>query len=207
IFRSSFLQFVESLLSSASMSEFSSQTLSALVAESASASPPSVGGECLSAVVPCFASMLLASEGDPDAQDILTPRFYAEAITGSYSSQWQEAVDAEMASWKSTGTYVDEVPPPRANIVDGMWIFRVKRPPGSSPAFKARYVARGFSQRQGVDYFHTFYPTPNMTTLRVLLHVAAQHDYELHSLDISTAFLQGSLHEEIWLRCPPCFIG
>ncbi|CAI7890177.1 unnamed protein product [Closterium sp. NIES-53] len=82
---------------------------------------------------------------------------------------------------------------------------RVKRPPGSPPAFKARYVARGFSQRQGVDYFQTFSPTPKMTTLRVLLHVAAQRDYELHSLDFSTAFLQGSLHEEIWLRRPPGF--
>ncbi|CAI7876970.1 unnamed protein product [Closterium sp. NIES-54] len=84
---------------------------------------------------------------------------------------------------------------------------RVKRPPGSPPAFKARYIARGFSQRQGVDYFQTFSPTPKMTTLRVLLHVAAQRDYELHSLDFSTAFLQGSLHKEIWLRRPPGFTG
>ncbi|CAI7818542.1 unnamed protein product [Closterium sp. NIES-54] len=151
--------------------------------------------------------MLLAPEGDPDAPDIPTPRSYSEAITGPYYSQWQAAMDAEMASWKSTGTYVDEVPPPGANIVDGMWIFRVKRLPGSPPAFKARYVARGFSQRQGVDYFQTFSPTPKMTTLRVLLHVAAQRDYELHSLDFSTAFLQGSLHEEIWLCRPPGFTG
>ncbi|CAI7931896.1 unnamed protein product [Closterium sp. NIES-54] len=138
----------------------------ALVAESASASPPSVGGECalgtdvlkdrqedfecLATAVPRFASMLLAREGDPDAPDIPTPRSYAEAITGPYSSQWQAAMDAEMASWKSTGTYVAEVPPPGANIVNGIWILRVKRPPGSPPAFKARYVARGFSQRQGV---------------------------------------------------------
>ncbi|CAI7881682.1 unnamed protein product, partial [Closterium sp. NIES-54] len=121
---------------------------------------------------------------------------------GPYSSQWQAAMDAEMASWKSTGTYVDAVPPPGANIVSGMWIFRMKRPPGSPPVFKARYVARGFSQRQGVDYFQTFSPTTKMTTLRVLLHVAAHRDYELHSLDFSTAFLQGSLHEEIWLRRP-----
>ncbi|CAI7920420.1 unnamed protein product [Closterium sp. NIES-53] len=99
------------------------------------------------------------------------------------SPQWQAAMDAEMASWKSTGTYVDEVPPPGANIVSGMWIFRVKRPPGSPPAFKARYDARGFSQRQGVDFFQTFSPTPKMTTLR------------------------GSLHEEIWLRRPPGFTG
>ncbi|CAI7780168.1 unnamed protein product, partial [Closterium sp. NIES-54] len=101
--------------------------------------------ECLAAAVPRFASMLLALEGDPDAPDISTPRSYAEAITGPYSSQWQAAMDVKMASWKSTGTYVNEVPPPGVNIVDGMWIFRVKRPPGSPPAFKARYVARGFS--------------------------------------------------------------
>ncbi|CAI7886184.1 unnamed protein product, partial [Closterium sp. NIES-53] len=192
-----------------------------LVAEYASASPPSVGGECalgtdvledrqedfecLAAAVPRFGSMLLAPEGDPDAPDIPTPRSYAEAITGPYSSQWQAAMDAEMTSWKSTGTYVDEVPQPGANIVDGMWIFRVKRPPGSPPTFKARYVARGFSQRQGVDYFQTFSPTPKMTTLRVLIHVIAQRDYELHSLDFSTAILQGSQHEEIWLRRPPGF--
>ncbi|CAI7785690.1 unnamed protein product [Closterium sp. NIES-53] len=116
-------------------------------------------------------------------------------------------MDAEMASLKSTGTYVDEVPPPGANIVSGMWIFRVKRPPGSPPVFKACYIARGFSQQQGVDFFQTFSPTPKMTTLRVLRHVAAQRDYKLHSLDFSTAFLQGSLHEEIWLRRPPGFTG
>ncbi|CAI7746706.1 unnamed protein product, partial [Closterium sp. NIES-53] len=132
-----------------------------LVAESASVCPPSVGGECalstdvledrqeefqcFAAALPHLVSTLLAPEGDSDAPDIPTPRSYAEAIEGPYSSQWQAAMDAEMASWKSTGTYVDEVPPPGANIVSGMWIFRVKRPPGSPPAFKARYVARGFN--------------------------------------------------------------
>ncbi|CAI7775013.1 unnamed protein product [Closterium sp. NIES-54] len=131
-----------------------------LVAESAYVCPPYVGGECalssdvledrqeefqcFAAALPHLVSTLLAPEGDPDAPDIPTPRSYVEAIKGPYSSQWQAAMDAEMASWKSTGTYVDEVPPPGANIVSGMWIFRVKRPPGSPPVFKARYVARGF---------------------------------------------------------------
>ncbi|CAI7790459.1 unnamed protein product [Closterium sp. NIES-54] len=197
--------------------------VASLVAESESVCPPSVGGECalgtdvledrqeefqcFAAALPYLVSTLIAPEGDPDAPDIPTPRSYAEAIEGPYSSQWQSAMDAEMASWKSTSTYVDEVPPRGANIVSGMRIFRVKRPLGSPPVFKARYVARDFSQRQGVDYFHTFSPTPKMTTLRVLLHVAAQRDYELHSLDFSTAFLHGSLHEEIWLRRPPGFTG
>ncbi|CAI5994447.1 unnamed protein product [Closterium sp. NIES-65] len=158
-----------------------------LVAESESVYPPSVG--------------------DADAHDIPTPRSYAEAIEGPYSSQWQAAMDAEMASWKSTSTYVDEVPSPGANNVSGMWIFRVKRQPGSPPVFKARYVARGFSQRHGVDHFQTFSPTSKMTTLRVLVHIAAHRDYELHSLDFTTAFLEGSLHEEIWLRRPLGFTG
>ncbi|CAI7806853.1 unnamed protein product, partial [Closterium sp. NIES-53] len=170
-----------------------------LITESESVCPPSVGGElalgsdvleerqfelkCLAATLPRFASMLLCPEGDPEAIDIPTPRSYAEAIVCEYSSQWQTAMDAEMASWKSTGTYVNEIPPPGANIVNGMWIYR------------------------GVDFFQAFSPTPKMTTLRVLLHVAAQRDTELHSLDFSTAFLQGSLHEEIWLRRPPGFTG
>ncbi|CAI7795291.1 unnamed protein product [Closterium sp. NIES-54] len=164
-----------------------------LVTKSESVCPPSVGGEhalgsdvledrlfeleCLAVVLPRFASMLLCLEGDLDALDIPTPRSYAKAIVGEYSSQWQTAMDTEMASCKSTSTYVDEVPPLGANIVDGMWVFRVKRPPGSPPAFKARYVARGFSHRQGVDYFQNFPPTLKMTTLWVLLHVAAQRDY------------------------------
>ncbi|CAI7771027.1 unnamed protein product, partial [Closterium sp. NIES-54] len=103
-----------------------------LVAESASVCPPSVGGECalstdvledrqeefqcFAAALPHLVSTLLAPEGDPDAPDIPTPRSYAEVIEGPYSSQWQAAMDAEMASWKSTGTYVDDVPPPGANI-------------------------------------------------------------------------------------------
>ncbi|CAI7767178.1 unnamed protein product [Closterium sp. NIES-53] len=141
--------------------------------------------ECFATALPHLVSMLLVPEGDPDAPDIPTPRYYAEAIEGPYSSHWQIAMDTEMASWKSTGTYVDEAPPPGANIVSGIWIFR----------------------RQGVEFFQNFSPTPKMTTLRVLLHVAAQRDYELHSLDFSTTFQQGSLHEEIWLRRPPGFTG
>ncbi|CAI5953320.1 unnamed protein product [Closterium sp. NIES-64] len=132
-----------------------------LVAESESVCPPSVGGECalgtdvledrqeefhcLAAASPHLVCVLLTPEGDPDALDIPTPRSYTEAIEGPYSSKWQAAMDTEMASWKSTGTYVDEVPPPGANIVSGMGIFRVKRLPGSPPVFKARYVARGFT--------------------------------------------------------------
>ncbi|CAI7901122.1 unnamed protein product [Closterium sp. NIES-54] len=122
-----------------------------LVAESESVCPPSVGGECalgmdvledrqeevqcLAAASPHLVSVLLTPEGDPDALDIPTPRSYAEAIEGPYSSQWQAAMDTEMASWNSTGTYVDEVLPPGANIGslhEEIWL---RRPPGFTGSF------------------------------------------------------------------------
>ncbi|CAI7886275.1 unnamed protein product [Closterium sp. NIES-53] len=176
----------------------------ALVAESVSASPPSVRGECalgtdvledrqedfecLAAAVPCFASMLLALR---ETRMLQTSR--PRALMQRRLRVHTPLTDRQlwMPRWHPGS--------PQAPTV--------KRPPGFPPAFKARYVARGFNQQQGVDYFHTFSPTPKMTTLRVLLHVAAQRDYELHSQDFSTAFLQGSLHEEIWLRRPPSFAG
>ncbi|CAI7840767.1 unnamed protein product [Closterium sp. NIES-53] len=111
--------------------------------------------EFLATTSPSLYAMLLSPEGDPDALDIPTPRTYC--------------------------TYVNAVPPPRANVVDGMWLFK------------------------GVDFFQSFTQTPKTTTLRVLLHVAAQRDHELHFLDFSTAFLQGRLHEEIWLGRPAGF--
>ncbi|CAI7787025.1 unnamed protein product [Closterium sp. NIES-54] len=185
---------------------------------------PDPESDSLRAASPTVTRLLATVVTDPSFESIAASALVAELVDFAARSRLDYAaslvaesesvcppsvgaMDAEMASWKSTGTYIDAVPPPGANIVSGMWIFRVKRPPGSPPVFQARYVARGFSQRQGVDYFQTFSPTPKMTTLRVLLHVAAHRDYELHSLDFSTAFLQGSLHEEIWLRRPLGFTG
>ncbi|CAI7853449.1 unnamed protein product, partial [Closterium sp. NIES-53] len=116
--------------------------------------------------VPHLVALLLAPEGDPDAPDISTPRSYVEAITGLYSSQWQTAMDANMTSSKSTGTYIDAVPPSGANIVDGMWIFRgslheelwLRRPPGFTGSFPAgtRWSLRGlvYSLRQAPREWH-----------------------------------------------------
>ncbi|CAI7752539.1 unnamed protein product [Closterium sp. NIES-53] len=177
---------------------FESAAASALVAElvdfAACCRLDYAAGLCFTAALPHLVSMLIAPEGDPDAPDIPTPRSYAEAIEGPYSSQWQSAMDAEMASWKSTGTYVDEVPPPGANIVSGMWIFRVKRPPGSPPVFKARYVARGFTDTAGLAHVkselqkrHTCTDLgPSALRLHVLL--ASGHSSVYSPLALSSAF-------------------
>ncbi|CAI7743887.1 unnamed protein product [Closterium sp. NIES-54] len=158
--------------------------------------PPDPESDSLRAASPTVTRLLATVVTDPSFESTAASALVAELVDFAarcrldYATSLVAASESvcppsvgEMASWKSTGTYVDEVPPPGANIVSGMWIFRVKRPLGSPPVFKARYVARGFRQRQGVDYFQTFSPTPKMTTLR------------------------GSLHEEIWLRRPPGFTG
>ncbi|CAI7806299.1 unnamed protein product [Closterium sp. NIES-54] len=159
-----------------------------LVAESASVCPLSVEGECA-----------LSTDVLEDRQEEF--QCFAAALPHLVSTLTAPKGDPDAPDIPTPQSYAEAIEGPYSS----QW--QVKRPPGSPPVFKARYVARGFTQRKGVDYFQTFSPTPKMTTLRVLLHVAAQRDNELHSLDFSTAFLQGSLHEEIWLRRPPGFTG
>ncbi|CAI5959473.1 unnamed protein product [Closterium sp. NIES-65] len=99
--------------------------------------------EYLAAASPTLCAMLLSPEGDPDALDIPTPCTYREAVSRSWASQWKAAMDSELVSWRSTCTYVDAVPPPWANVVDGMWLFKgrlheeiwMRRPPGFTGTF------------------------------------------------------------------------
>ncbi|CAI7900864.1 unnamed protein product [Closterium sp. NIES-53] len=158
-----------------------------LVAEFESDCPPFVGGECALGT-----DVLEDRQEDFECLAATVPHLVAMLLAPEG--------DPDAPDIPTPCSYAEAITGPYSS----KW---VKRPPGSSPVFKARYVARGFSQRQGVDFFQTFSPTPKMTTLRVQLHVATQRDYELHPLDFSTSFLQGSLHEEIWLRSPPGFTG
>ncbi|CAI7854588.1 unnamed protein product [Closterium sp. NIES-53] len=157
-----------------------------LVAESESDCPPSIRGECA-----------LGTDFLDDRQEDF--ECLAAAVPNLVAVLLPPEGDPDAPDIPTPRSYAEAI------TVDGTWIFRVKLPPGSPPVFKARYVARGFSPRQGVVFFHTFSPTPKMTTLQVLLHIAAHRCYELHSLEFITAFLQGSLHEEIWLRRQPSF--
>ncbi|CAI7876097.1 unnamed protein product [Closterium sp. NIES-53] len=130
----------------------------ALVAKSESASPPSVGGECALGT-----DVLEERQEDFEHLAAAVPRFASTLLAPEG--------DPDAPDIPTLRSYAEAITSPYSS--------RLKRPPGSPPAFKARYVARGFSQRQGVDYFHTFSPTSKMTTLWVLLHVAAQRDYDL----------------------------
>ncbi|CAI7894783.1 unnamed protein product [Closterium sp. NIES-53] len=140
-----------------------------------------------------------------DNPSIPTPLTYAEAVSGPHAAQWLEAIVAECEAFIHTGTFTDVSPPSGVNIVKGKWVFRVKQLPGEFPVFKARYCAKGFTQKHGRDFFETFSPTAKPPTLRTLLDVAARDDMEVDCMDVSSAFLQGILREEIYMERPEGF--
>jgi Reverse transcriptase (RNA-dependent DNA polymerase) len=82
-------------------------------------------------------------------------------------------------------------------------VFKLKKlPNGRINRFKARLVARGFTQQYGVNYHETFAPVMRIESLRVLLTIAAREDLEVHQMDVITAYLAGELEEEIYITPP-----
>jgi hypothetical protein len=97
----------------------------------------------------------------------------------------------------ATNSVWDLVDTPKGvNIVSNKWVFKIKRLPNDHVGlYKARLVARGFSQQYGVDYEETFAPVVRMESLRILLAIAAREDLEIHQMDVVTAYLAGDLEE------------
>ena len=80
------------------------------------------------------------------------------------------------------------------------------RPDGTFERCKARLVVKGYSQKEGEDYFDTYSPVARLTTIRTLLSVATSYGLIVHQMDVKTAFLNGELEEEIYMDQPDGFI-
>jgi hypothetical protein len=113
----------------------------------------------------------------------------------------------ELQSLKAKGVYeeIDDLPPGR-KAVHCKWVLHVKRDKtGHISRFKARLVAKGFTQIPGQDFTFTFAPVARWDSIRSLLCIAALNDHELRQLDVKTAYLNGPLDEEIYMRTPEGF--
>ena len=140
------------------------------------------------------------------ASHISVPQNVLEALTSPYAEEWQEAIDREFGSLMENNTWELVPLPPDRKLVGSKWVFKIKQnADGTIDKFKARLVAQGFSQREGIDYHETFAPVINYTALRVFFTLCAAWDYNITHLDYSTAFLNGVLNEPIYMRQPPGF--
>ena len=96
---------------------------------------------------------------------------------------------------------------PDCKTIGCKWVLRKKlKPDGSIDKFKARLVAKGFKQKADLDFFDTFSPVTRITSIRLLIVIAAIFDLKIHQMDVKTAFLNGDLEEEIYMDQPEGFV-
>ena len=140
--------------------------------------------------------------------DVPIPRTLQQALASPFAAYWKDAyVRSELGSHAEHGTWeeVDGSVPlqERANIVGCRLVFACKGENGCLHRFKVRLVARGFSQRYGVDYLETFSPVLKYKALRVVLHLVAAMGLKLEVMDVVTAYLNAELKERVFMLAPP----
>ena len=135
------------------------------------------------------------------------PTTIREALSSSDKEQWKQALDNEYSAHIKNNTWTLGNLPEGRKAIDCRWVFKVKyNADGSVERHKARLVAKGYSQEPGLDYDETFSPVAKYTSIRSLLAIANQLDLEVHQMDVSTAFLNGELEEEIYMKQPEGYV-
>ncbi|GJX26752.1 zinc finger, CCHC-type containing protein [Tanacetum coccineum] len=130
------------------------------------------------------------------------PRIYNEVMQSQDAAFWKEAIDDEIGSIMENNTWVLFDLPPGCK-----WIFKRKmKVDGTIDKFKARLIIQGFRQKERIDYFDTYAPVACITTIRLLLALAAIHNLVIHQMDVKTTFLNGDLDEEVYMKQPEGFV-
>jgi hypothetical protein len=123
------------------------------------------------------------------------------------SEAWRTAMDEEMASIRENQTWELTSLPRGQKAIGLKWVYKAKHnAAGELVKYKARLVAKGYAQRQGVDFDEVFAPVARMETVRLLLALAAHSGWEVHHMDVKSAFLNGALSEEVFVSQPPGYV-
>eukprot|EP01018_Ginkgo_biloba_P028622 Gb_03615 [translate_table: standard] len=136
-------------------------------------------------------------------QGLFEPQTFQEA---SGRPEWDRAMQAEYGTLMRNNTWDLVVLPSGKKPIDCKWVYKVKcKANGTLDKYKARLVAKGFSQVEGIDYEETFAPTAKMSTIRLILAMAAQFNWKMQQMDVMSAFLNGELEEEVYMCQPQGF--
>ncbi|KAD5507850.1 hypothetical protein E3N88_15553 [Mikania micrantha] len=135
------------------------------------------------------------------------PKTFSEAMNSRDTNFWKEAVQDEIDSIMHNKTWKLTDLPPGCKPLGSKWIFKKKmKVDGSIDKYKARLVIQGFRQKEGIDFFDTYAPVARISTIRLLLALAAIHNLIIHQMDVKNAFLNGELEEEIYMKQPEGFV-
>ncbi|KAK8705025.1 hypothetical protein V6N13_048636 [Hibiscus sabdariffa] len=136
---------------------------------------------------------LVTTHGDVILVDQDEPKTYQEAVSSPDSEKWLEAMRSEMDSMSENQVWTLVEPPEGIKPIGCKWVFKKKTDlDGNVQTYRERLVAKGFRQIHGVDYDETFSPVAMLKSIRILLAIAAFHDYEIWQMDVKTAFLNGN---------------
>lgn len=134
----------------------------------------------------------------------MIPETYEQAISSPDSKHWKAAMDKEIETIKQNDTWDIKPLPDGRSETKGRWVYTIKQCKDvNQTQFKARYVAKGFTQVHGLDYFDTYSPTTRFTSIRALLQKAANDKMVIHQLDVKGAYLNAPIDTDIYLQQPP----
>lgn len=143
------------------------------------------------------------SRYEVDYVEYVIPNNFNEAISSTEATQWAGAIKEELSAHEENKTWSIVPRTSDMRTIDSKWVFSIKPNEGEkAQRFKARLCARGFLQREGIDFSETFAPVIRYDSLRVLLAIATEKDLELKQFDVKTAFLYGQLQEEVFMEIP-----
>lgn len=121
---------------------------------------------------------------------------------------WKEAMDAKYQSLLKNNTWELVDLPPSNRVIGCKWIFKTKyKIDGSIDKHKDRIVAKGYAQKEGIDYDETFAPITKIKTLRMIFSLAAQFCWKLYQMDVESVILNGYLKEEVYMTQPKGYVA
>ncbi|KIK72455.1 hypothetical protein PAXRUDRAFT_21969, partial [Paxillus rubicundulus Ve08.2h10] len=135
--------------------------------------------------------------------DASLPGTIPEAYAGPDTDHWKSAIEEELLNLNSNHVYETVPIPEGVTLITSKPIFHIKHDhTGNVECYKACIATRGFTQKEGIDYQEVFAPVANLDSVRTLITLAAKHDLELDQMDVSTAYLNGELEEDLYLLPP-----